>query len=346
MIALLYIHICAAVLAGQLAASASLPGPDDFTSHALRGQGEERISWHLDRHQADEAGPLIVFLAGSGSAPLFQSYADGSTGFNVPPALLAYMDRAHILLVDKPGVPFTAEVDWDERRQRPVFEPGPEFAAMTRQGLVRRNALAAREALDRLGDLVTHVILIGYSEGGQFVFELARELPATTHAVAIGGNALPQWYDFVIEARLAAERGEISRPQAQERIETLYSAMRQVRSQPEGGATLYGHDFRRWASFGPYAPIDDMLALDLPLLMIQGGADVNAPILNTDYGMIAFLNAGKSNLTYWVYPDYDHFLTEPDPDHPDRRIDRAQEVFERLWSWIYAEADPNDPKGE
>lgn len=231
--------------------SAALPAADDATDHELTATDGERVTWHLDRLEANEAGPLVVFLPGSGSAPIFQSYEDGSVGLNVPSELLAFMDRAHVLLVDKPGVPLAAQTEWDEECGRPVFDAGPAFAAMTRQQLVRRNAQATRAALDALGDKATQVVLIGVSEGGQYVFDLARALPQATHAVAIGGNALPQWYDFVIEARLAAERGEISRTEAQERIDALYETMRDVAMRPESGATWNRHDYRRWASFGP-----------------------------------------------------------------------------------------------
>lgn len=311
-----------------------VPVADDFTTHELIAEDGERTSWHLDRHNVKDKGPLILFLAGSGPAPLFQYYDDGSIGYGVSPELLAYMDRAHILLVDKPGVPFAAHTGWNEEAGRPTFEAGPEFREMTRDQLAQKNRASARAALAKLGERVTCVALIGYSEGGQYVFDLARALPETTHAVAIAGNALPQWYDMVIEARLAAELGEIDRAEAQRRIEALYNTVKDVNARPQSGESWNGHDYRRWASFGPYAPIDDMLALNFPLLMIQGGADENAPILNTDYAMIAFLSAGKTNLTYWVYPDYDHFLTEPDPDRPDRRINRAQQVYDRLWAWM------------
>lgn len=332
MILLMIALLCALALAAQ--EPTLLPAANDFAGYETATENGERVTWHLDRHAADKAGPVILFLTGSGPAPLFQSYEDGSVGFGVPPELLAYMDRAHVLLVDKPGVPFAAEVDWDEEKGRPVFEAGPGYAAMTRQQLVRRNAAAARAALEVLGEQADGVVVIGSSEGGQYVFELARALPETTHAVAVGGLALPQWYDMVIEARLAAERAEISRREAQARVEALYQTMRDVAARPGSGSVWNGHDYRRWASFGPHAAVEDMLALDIPLLLIHGGADDNAPILNTDYAMIAFLNAGRTNLTYWVYPDYDHFLTEPDPDSPGERINRTQAVYDRLWEWV------------
>ena len=323
-----------ALACANSAAPPSLPTPEDFTHHALVIDDGEQVYWHLDRYEIEAPGPLILFLAGSGAAPLFQSYSDGGLGFGISIELLTFMDRAHIMVVDKPGVPFAAETAWDDEKGRPVFNPEPAFAAMTRGQLVNRNAAALRAAMAQIGDRVTQVVLIGYSEGGQFVFELARNLPETTHAVAIAGNALPQWYDMVLEARLAAERGEIDRAEAQRRIDALYETITKIDADPESGESWYGHDYRRWASFGHYAPIDDMLALDIPLLMVQGGADENAPILNTDFAKIAFLGAGTTNLDYWVYPEFDHFLTESAPDDGGERVNHAQDVYDRIWAWI------------
>lgn len=323
-----------ACLAAALPAAATAIGPTDFRHFSADDPNLGRVTWHLDLREEDAQGPLIVWLAGSGAMPLFQTYEDGSRGYAVPTELLAYADRAHILLIDKPGMPFTARVAFDEAAGRPVEMDGPDYRRRyTQEWLVGSAALATTAAIRRLGARATRVVLIGGSEGAQFVFALANRVPAT-HAVAIAGIALPQYYDVVIEARLAAERGEITREEAQRRIEALYVQMRQIRSDPNGETDWQGAPYRRWAGFGPYSAVDDMLRLHIPLLMVQGGADASAPILNTDYAQIAFLNAGRTNLSYWVYPNADHSLTEPSPTDPTRRVSRRAEVYDRIWRWL------------
>jgi dipeptidyl aminopeptidase/acylaminoacyl peptidase len=80
-----------------------------------------------------------------------------------------------------------------------------------------------------------------------------------------------------------------------------------------------------------------MLSLEVPLLLIQGGADSNAPILNSDYAMIAFLSEGRTNLDYWVYPNLDHFFRDVTVDPTLPEADRSEEVWDRVWRWISAD---------
>lgn len=312
----------------------SLPKPTDFESRSIDDHSFGTIGWHLDQQAVENVGPLIVWLPGSGGMPYFQSYADGSVGFSFPPELLAYRDQAHFLLVDKPGISFQAEMEFDEERQRPVELDNKIYRdGLSKDNLVARAALAIKAAQRELGVRATRLVLIGGSEGAQYAFALAREVDA--HRVVVwGGIALPQYYDLIIDYRLQAERGEISRSDAQSRIEDLYATIRSIEANPlDTTSRFQGEAYRRWSSFGPYAAVDDMLLLDIPLLLVQGGADHNAPVLNSDFAMIAFLSAGKSNLTYWVYPDLDHFFQNVDEKTPSDEVSQAKQVWGRIWEW-------------
>jgi len=58
-------------------------------------------------------------------------------------------------------------------------------------------------------------------------------------------------------------------------------------------------------------PLENMLRLNIPILLIAGGRDVEgAYIANTDYAALEFIRKGKQNLTYKVYPNYDHIYGE------------------------------------
>lgn len=313
----------------------TLPKPADFESRLIDDHSFGRIGWHLDQRAVTNSGPLIVWLPGSGGMPYFQSYADGSVGFAFPPELLAYRDQAHFLLIDKPGIPFQAEMEFDEERQRPVELTNEIYRdGLSKDNLVARTALAIKAAQRELGAHATRLVLIGGSEGAQYAFALAREVGAE-RVVVWGGIALPQYYDLVIDYRLQAERGEISRNDAQSKIEELYQNIKSIQANPFDTISRFeGEAYRRWSSFGPYSAVDDMLLLDVPLLMVQGGADRNAPVLNSDFAMIAFLSAGKSNLTYWVYPDLDHFFQTVDAQTPANEVSRAKQVWGRIWEWV------------
>ncbi len=321
------------LLAAPLMAQ-SPPTAADFEHRALHDHLHGKIEWHLDNVNSEAAGPLVVWLPGSGAMSYFQTYSDGSRGFAVPTKLLAYRGEGHFLLIDKPGIPFSAELEFDEERQRPVELDSQEYrAGLTKDNLIARAAIAIRRAREELGTRATGLIIIGGSEGAQYAFALAREVQAD-RVIGWGGIALPQYFDLVLELRLQAERGELSRADAQTQIEQVYASIRNVEQNPlDTTERFYGEAYRRWSSFGPYSAIEDMLALDIPLLLIQGGADTNAPIINTDYAMIAFLAHGKTNLDYWVYPDLDHSFRDVTVDPALPEANKAQAVWDRAWLW-------------
>lgn len=313
----------------------TLPSPSDFDSRSIKDSAFGDIGWHLDRDASGASGPLVVWLPGSGAMPYFQNYKDGSAGFNFPLELLAFRGEGHFLLVDKPGIPFSAAIQFDEKRQRPTELDNSVYRmGLTKEFLVARAAIAIRAAQAELGNRATQLIIIGGSEGAQYAFELARKVQAD-RVIGWGGIALPQYYDLIIDLRLQAERGEITREEAQDRIEKVYVSIRAIEVSPYDTIERFqGEAFRRWSSFGPYAAIDDMLALDVPLLLVQGGADNNAPILNSDFAKIAFLSAGKSNFEYWVYPNLDHSFRDTRPNIPRTDVNKNKEVWGRVWKWL------------
>ena len=205
----------AALLAANPAAAQTSISAAQFDSFTASDPTSGDIAWHVDNVNAEATGPLIVWLPGSGAYPHFQTFSDGSRGVSFPRDLLAFRDRAHFMLVDKPGVPFAAEMQLDKKTGRPIQLDNPAYrAGLTRDNLISRTVIAISAARAMLGDKIDRVIVIGGSEGAQYVFAVAR-LAHADKAIGWGGLALPQYYDFVLDQRLRAERGEISRTEAQ-----------------------------------------------------------------------------------------------------------------------------------
>lgn len=313
-----------------------------FDNFVARDPAFGDIAWHVDTVNAGARGPLVVWLPGSGAYPHFQTFSDGSRGMSFPPELLAFRDRAHFMLIDKPGLPFVAEMRFDEKTGRPIPLDSPAYrAGLSRDNLISRTAIAISAARASLGDKIDRVVVIGGSEGAQYVFAVAG-LAGADKAVGWGGLALPQYYDFVLEQRLRAERGEISRAEAQAAVEGVFADIKAVQADPLSLEQRFiGEANRRWSGFGTHAVVDDMLALDIPLLLVQGGDDSKAPIINTDFAMVAFLSRGRTNLDYWVYPDVDHGFRATDPDRPGKRVSMAGAIWSRVWDWVMS--DPAKP---
>lgn len=318
--------------------SARLPRPTDFRSYEIRGSSGS-ISYHLDRVDEGKSGPLIIWLPGSGAMPFFQTFNDGSVGFTFPVALLRRVSEAHFLLVDKPGLPFSARLSFDEKEGRPIELDNPAYrAGLTKDNLVERAAASISAAKHRLGPRATSLIVIGGSEGAQIAFAVANKVQAD-QVIVWAGNALPQYYDFIIEQRIAAEAGKISREQAQKNVEEVLASVRKIGGSPQDlQGRFMGEAYRRWSGFGPYAPVDDMLRFRKPILFMQGGADTNAPILNSDYAALAFAMQGRTNLTYKVYPELNHHFRTADG------TSKAVEVWDFAWDWMLRQLSKSDQK--
>ncbi|MDE1467234.1 alpha/beta hydrolase family protein [Aurantiacibacter sp. D1-12] len=332
----LFLVLAALLLSHPVQATEAITA-DDFDHFSARDPAMGEVTWHLDNANVETRGDLVVWLPGSGAFPHFQSFDDGSAGYSFPRELFAFREDAHFMLIDKPGLPFLADMIFDEERGRPVQLDSPDYrAGIELHNLVERSAFAIAQAKRAYPDRFDRVIVIGGSEGAQYVFALARLVNADK-AVGWGGLALPQYFDFVLEQRLMAERGEITREEAQSNVEDILGEIASVHADPTSITPgFYGEANRRWSSFGPYAAIDDMLALDIPLLLVQGGADRAAPIMNTDFAAIMFAANGRTNLDYWVYPEADHFMRTRDPANPAQSVSIAPEVWARIWEWVSA----------
>lgn len=327
-----------AVLIAGPAMAQDAVSPAQFDNHVAHDPAFGDIAWHVDNVNAGAKGPLVVWLPGSGAYPHFQNFSDGGRGVSFPRELLAFRDRAHFLLIDKPGLPFVADMAFDEATGRPIQLDNPAYrAGLSRDNLVARTVLAISAARQTLGDRIDRVVVIGGSEGAQYVFAVAGMAHADK-AVGWGGLALPQYYDFIIDQRLRAERGEITRTEAQASVEEIFADIKAIQADPLSlDRRFIGEANRRWSGFGPHAAVDDMLALNIPLLLVQGGDDPKAPIINTDFAMVAFLSQGRTNLDYWVYPDADHGFRAPDPNNPGKKVSIAGEIWNRVWDWVMAE---------
>lgn len=307
---------------------ARAPQATDFQNYEIVGSSGP-FTFHLDRIEQEKPGPLVIWLPGSGAMPFFQTFDDGSRGYMFPLALLRRTPEAHFLLVEKPGVPFSAKIAFNEKKGRPVELDNAAYrAGLTKESLVERAAASIEAAKRRLGPRATSVVITGGSEGAQYAFAVANKVGAD-QVIVWGGNALPQYFDLIIEQRNAAETGKISREQAQENVEDVLTSMRRIQTAPQDvQGRFMGEAYRRWSGFGPYAPIKDMLRFRNPILFMQGGADTNAPILNSDYAALAFAMNGRTNLTYKVYPNLDHHFRTPDG------TSQADEIWDAAWQWM------------
>jgi pimeloyl-ACP methyl ester carboxylesterase len=178
--------------------------------------------------------------------------------------------------------------------------------------------------------------VIGHSEGSQVAPAVAVENRKVTHVISMMGNSLNQLYDFLIQERINVEKGTITALKAQQNIDSLYHEYEKIYSEPNSvDKTWFGETYYKWTSFTLKSPIEYMLELDVPILYIGGGLDSNQSVINMDFARLEFLRKGKRNLTYKVFPNYDHYFQEKNrSDGKIEYIDRIDDVNDFVFEWI------------
>jgi pimeloyl-ACP methyl ester carboxylesterase len=177
---------------------------------------------------------------------------------------------------------------------------------------------------------------MGFSEGAQVAASVAAINKKVTHVVCFGGNSLNHFYDFIIEARLKAQKGDISHDESQKIVDSLYNEYKQIYADPKSTTKgWYGETNLKWSSFCKTTPLESLLQLDIPILYIAGAKDNNQTIIDTDYAYLEFLRMGKTNFTYKVYPNCDHFFREEEIINGERKsVNRIKEVHQFALDWV------------
>lgn len=312
--------------------------PEDFglKPFQVKDSSLGTIDFYVTQHKIQESKPLLVFLDGSGHLPLFSllKKLDGSTGLSSK-ITIDYDKLAqtfHVVMISKPGTPFIDSLEANSSREfRKKYPPSKEY---TKRLSLEWRAEAASKVIDYLSKTLdikdNKIVAMGYSEGGQVVPKLATINPKVTRVVNIVGGGLNQFYDLITEQRGEAQQGLISSDEAQATIDSLMVVFKDIYAHPTStDKTWWGHTYKRWASFCQDIPMDNMLSLDIPILLISGGKDNNAPIAGLDYVPLEFLRQGKTNLTYKVYPNANHWF-----DDEKTNVNRLDEMLDFVIEWI------------
>lgn len=210
--------------------------------------------------------PLVVYVQGSGASSHFVRHGDavrGATGHNS--IADAFAGRAHVLLVEKPGVE--------------PFDDGRAPSARFREEHTLERWCTALTAAIRGARELPHVaqdrlLVIGHSEGGLVAAKLAADLPEVTHVALLAGGGGVQLFDLVLLARRGIFFRHVSDTDAAAREEYLMSEWAKVMAEPDRADRLFfGHSYRRWSTFHRTSPARELRQTSAAIFIAQGGRD-------------------------------------------------------------------------
>ncbi len=276
--------------------------------------------------------PILVLLQGSGAASVF-GRKDGMTfapcGL-VP--LLAYLDRWHVVTVEKRGV------------RLGDFEPSPqeysqEYVAHESRPNRIHDVVQAIEAL-RAGPFSTGsgVCVVGSSEGAHVACGVARACTSVSALGLLGFGGGQALFAELVNLRKSLRSGEIDADTFQQCYAECVERARQIQAQPASTADLWsGHTYRRWSSFGMHAAEWDLAHLDIPIFLAIASEDTSAPPETADLLVAEAARLGKRNLEVRNYVGLDHGFFAHTPDGARNQQGR---VIDDLMAWVAAVGMP------
>lgn len=174
------------------------------------------------------------------------------------------------------------------------------------------------------------VIVYGHSEGAPVAAKLGTVNNKITHLGFWAGNALPDFYDFVLESRIQFHKGEISAQEAQKQIDKTIDGFVNKIAKDISNTKGDGYTNKRWWSYSE-PPINHLLKIDIPIFVQVATNDESAPIESTYLIPLEFARLGKTNLTYNVCVGCDHGFNFKNKDGLTER--NWKKIFKEFIQW-------------
>jgi uncharacterized protein len=203
------------------------------------------------------------------------------------------------------------------------------------------DALAAAEMLRSTAKIdPKRVFVAGHSLGAMMAPKMALADKALAGIVLLASPSRPLEV-LMLEQTERALDDKTSKPEAEVK---MLATLRAIATKVTDGkltadtspAELMGMSAGYWHSITGYRPPADALKLTLPILVLQGEADVQVTMADFDGWKKAM--AGRQNVTLRSYPSLSHFFTRSDgkgdPKEVAKPANVSEDVINDITAWI------------
>ena len=270
-----------AVLSFLVCGSAAVGKP--LAQSSVRPDGST-IIWYLDRQAGEAQQPILVLGQGSGCASVISNA-------NIE-AAKKLLPSAAIVTVEKYGV-----VTGDA----PKAFPDDCRPAYTAHHTITQRVADYRQVISVLRHEAWwsgKLILFGGSEGGAAMQILAAEVHPNAAIIFSSATGMPFRQAFV----------RVLPPSEARTVPTYVAA---IRENPTSTKTWLANSYRWWSDIMDRRLSDDAIrATATQFLVVQGRRDQSNPVISARQFVANFRKAGRDNITYWEFPDYDHTMLD------------------------------------
>jgi pimeloyl-ACP methyl ester carboxylesterase len=238
--------------------------------------------------------PLLFWVQGSLPTPLM--LYDKRGAFPVFPFHpKAVLKSCHLVILSKPGIPLTADVEGRDPNQ--MFRqtaPPPYYCARNYLDyFVRRDVAVLRYFKKQPWVDNSHVVAAGHSQGSTIVAHLAAVPGLVSHAVYLSGNPLGQLMSILAQSRQAEDSVAASATFQRWQTAVAHPAV----------ADCVGDDPRNMFGFGA-ALLPVLLRAKVPVFVGYGTRDWG--VAGDDYLRLECIRLHKTNFTFRAYPGREH----------------------------------------
>ena len=191
------------------------------------------IHYHVYKNKINERKPLIIYLQGSTNFPLYWLNPDGRYYSSITLNVDSMSNDYHIILISKPNTPLvdSIQITPSGRKQYPLKEGYSEKYSLDWRANSADKVI--NDAIKKLKIDTSTVIVWGHSEGSQVAPAVALKNKKVTHVISMMGNSLNHLYDFILNERVSALKGEKSNEEAQANIDSLYVEFEKIYKDPK-----------------------------------------------------------------------------------------------------------------
>ena len=296
-----------------------------YTRYFTKDKFGRRITFYISGDQTKRL-PIVVSVLGSGAYSNFMR-ENGKIFDGHRAAREAFEGKAHIVIVEKPGIAFL------EQHENGGTSEGASQEFWQENTLPRwveavSAALKAARSLP-LADNSGACLLIGHSEGALVVAMVAAQNPFVTHVASLSGTGPSILYELMIDARKGRLYAALPRD-PEKQVAQLLADVATIRDDPSNTQkTLIGHTALYWSSRFPYSTMEELPKLKARIFLAHGTVDQNVDISNFDLIYAALLAQGK-DVTAHRYDGADHgyrFANDP-------KRDGWSEVYSAVRDWF------------